>query len=169
MARPTNVFWKCKFMFCNHFVIIPIYLTCKTCSCDPGITLVWAVSRTEEKKIKICLQGLTLSTKLQNSSAHVDDKTAKCTSDKRTWKACQTTVFQVWICKFVTFLSAALSSLLKLPLGSLSKHDVDESENVSSENVTSRFCHHFSIIQTHNAWKMCSNYPGIKLEPALGT
>ena len=39
----------------------------------------------------------------------------------------------------------------------------------SSENVTSRFCNHFSIIQTHYAWKMCSNYPGIKLEPALGT
>ena len=45
-----------------------------------------------------------------------------------------------------------------------SKHDVDE-----SENVTSRFCNHFSIIQTHYAWKMCSNYPGIKLEPVLGT
>jgi len=39
----------------------------------------------------------------------------------------------------------------------------------SSENVTSRFCNHFPIIQTHYAWKMCSNYPGIKLEPALGT
>ena len=39
----------------------------------------------------------------------------------------------------------------------------------SSENVTSRFCNHFSIIQTHYAWKMCSNYPGIKLEPVLGT
>ena len=35
--------------------------------------------------------------------------------------------------------------------------------------MTSRFCNHFSIIQTHYAWKMCSNYPGIKLEPALGT
>ena len=30
----------------------------------------------------------------------------------------------------------------------------------SSENVTSR--NHFSIIQTHYAWKRCSNYPGIK-------
>ena len=39
----------------------------------------------------------------------------------------------------------------------------------SSENVSSRFCNHFSIIQTHYAWKMCSNYPGIKLEPVLGT
>ena len=39
----------------------------------------------------------------------------------------------------------------------------------SSENVTSRFCNHFSIIHSRCAWKMCSNYPGIKLEPALGT
>ena len=28
---------------------------------------------------------------------------------------------------------------------------------------------HFSIIRTRYAWKMCSNYPGIKLEPVLGT
>ena len=53
-------------------------------------------------------------------------------------------------------------------LGSLSNYGVDESENVIW-NVTSRFCNHFSIIQTHSAWKMCSNYPGIKLEPALRT
>ena len=39
----------------------------------------------------------------------------------------------------------------------------------SSENVTSRFCNHFSVIQSHHACKMCSNYPGIILEPALGT
>ena len=37
----------------------------------------------------------------------------------------------------------------------------------SSENLTFRFCNHFSIVQSHFAWKMCSNYPGIKLEPAL--
>ena len=35
------------------------------------------------------------------------------------------------------------------------------------ENVTSRFCNHFLIIQSHYACKMCSYYPGIKLEPAL--
>ena len=46
-------------------------------------------------------------------------------------------------------------------LGSLRKHDVDRS-------VTSRFCNHFSIIQSHHAWKMCSKYPGIKLETAPG-
>ena len=28
---------------------------------------------------------------------------------------------------------------------------------------------HLSIIRTRYAWKMCSNYPGIKLEPLLGT
>ena len=33
-----------------------------------------------------------------------------------------------------------------------------------SENASSRFCNHFSIIQSHYACKMCSNYPGIKLE-----
>ena len=37
----------------------------------------------------------------------------------------------------------------------------------SSENVTSRFCNHFSIIQGHHGCKMCSNFPGIKLDPAL--
>ena len=38
----------------------------------------------------------------------------------------------------------------------------------SSENVTSRFCNHFSIIQSHYVWKMCSNCPGIKLDQRLG-
>ena len=40
---------------------------------------------------------------------------------------------------------------------------------MSSQNVTSRFCNHISIIQTHYSWKICSNYPELKLEPALGT
>ena len=39
----------------------------------------------------------------------------------------------------------------------------------SSENVTSRFCNNFAIIQSHYACKMSSDYPGIKLKPALGT
>ena len=38
---------------------------------------------------------------------------------------------------------------------------------MSSENVTSHFGNHFSIVQSNFARKMCSNYPGIKLEPAL--
>ena len=46
-------------------------------------------------------------------------------------------------------------------LGSLSKHDVDGSENVA---VTI-----FQLFITVLAGKMCSNHPGIKLEPALGT
>ena len=37
----------------------------------------------------------------------------------------------------------------------------------SSENLTSRFSNNFAIIQSHYARKMCYNYPGIKLEPAL--
>ena len=36
-----------------------------------------------------------------------------------------------------------------------------------SENVTSRFCNHSSVIHCHYACKMCYNYPGTKLEPAL--
>ena len=35
----------------------------------------------------------------------------------------------------------------------------------SSENVTSPFCNHFLIFQSHYICKMCSNYPGIKLDP----
>ena len=34
----------------------------------------------------------------------------------------------------------------ELTLGNLSKHDVDEART-SSENVTSRFCNHFSMIK----------------------
>ena len=37
----------------------------------------------------------------------------------------------------------------------------------SSEKVTSRFCNHFAIILRHYACTTCSNYPEIKLEPAL--
>ena len=37
----------------------------------------------------------------------------------------------------------------------------------STENVTSRVCNHFLIFQSHYTCKMCSNYSGIKLEPAL--
>ena len=36
-----------------------------------------------------------------------------------------------------------------------------------SENVTSRFCNHSSVIHCHYACKMCCNYAGTKLEPAL--
>ena len=35
------------------------------------------------------------------------------------------------------------------------------------ENVTLCFCNNFYIIQCHCTCKMCSNYPGIKLESAL--
>ena len=37
----------------------------------------------------------------------------------------------------------------------------------SSENVTSSFCNNFVVIQSHYVCKMCSNNPGIKLEPVL--
>ena len=48
----------------------------------------------------------------------------------------------------------------------ISKHDVDGSENVIWKL---RFFNHFSSIQSRYAWKICPNYPEIKLEPALGT
>ena len=37
----------------------------------------------------------------------------------------------------------------------------------SSKNITSCFWNHSSIIESHYACKRCSNYPAIKLEPAL--
>ena len=55
-------------------------------------------------------------------------------------------------------------------LGSLSNHDDDGSENVIWK------CHFAFLLSLFNysmslyyVWKMCSNYNGIKLEPALGT
>ena len=53
-------------------------------------------------------------------------------------------------------------------LGSLSKHDVDGSENVIWK-CNFAFLQYFFNLQSHHAWKTCSNYPGIKLKPALGT
>ena len=46
----------------------------------------------------------------------------------------------------------------------ISKADVEEREK--SENITSRFCNNFSIIPSNYACKLCSKYPGIKLESA---
>ena len=37
----------------------------------------------------------------------------------------------------------------------------------TSENVTSHFCNHLSIMPSQYSPKMCSTYPGIILEPAL--
>ena len=53
-------------------------------------------------------------------------------------------------------------------IGSLSKHDVDESKNViwKCNCVSATIFQLFKVIMLE---KMCSNYPGIKLEPALGT
>jgi len=45
------------------------------------------------------------------------------------------------------------------------------SENITSRYIfrsrRSRFCNHSSVIHCHYACKMCYNYPGTKLEPAL--
>ena len=57
-----------------------------------------------------------------------------------------------------------LAKLIRDPVESLvenlSKDGVDQAKaRTSLENATSRFCNHFTC-------KMCSNHPGIKLEPA---
>ena len=51
--------------------------------------------------------------------------------------------------------------VVKLKLYGAQANTTSTAARTSSENVTSR--NHFSIIQTHYAWKMCSNYPGIDL------
>ena len=52
-------------------------------------------------------------------------------------------------------------------IGSLSKHDVDGSENVIWKgNLT--FLQSFFNYSSHYAWKMSFNCPGINLEPVLG-
>ena len=38
---------------------------------------------------------------------------------------------------------------------------------MSSDHENVHFCNHFLIIQSHYACKICSNYPGITLEPVL--
>ena len=51
-------------------------------------------------------------------------------------------------------LDGALSVPCHLLIGSLSKHDLGGSENVTWKcNFYSRFCNHFSVIQSHYAWK----------------
>ena len=60
------------------------------------------------------------------------------------------------------------SMLLLMPLLGVLWHVAGELLAItSSENVTLRFCNNFTIIQSLYTCKMCSNYPGIKLEPAL--
>ena len=58
-------------------------------------------------------------------------------------------------------------SCLLQNLGSLRKHDVDGSENVIWKCNFSFLQSFLLIIQSHYACKLCSNYPGIKLKPAL--
>ena len=70
---------------------------------------------------------------------------------------------------FVILSRGQLAVRKAVSVGSLNKHDVDGSENVIWKCHFSRFCNHLSIIQSHYAWKMRFNYPGIKLKPALGT
>ena len=56
--------------------------------------------------------------------------------------------------------------LQQVLIRSLGKDDTDDSKKVFRK-CTSHFCNHISIVQNNFACKMSSNYPGIKLEPAL--
>ena len=87
---------------------------------------------------------------------------------KCTCKACKNTVFHCQICKFVVLLLPSSSWLLKLPIRELKQRPRDTATaRMSSENVTSCFFKNFAVIQSHYASKICYNYSGIKLEPAL--
>ena len=63
------------------------------------------------------------------------------------------------------FMELRMKTIL---IGSLSKDDVDESKNVIWKcNCVSAII--FQLFKVIMLEKMCSNYPGIKLEPALRT
>ena len=68
--------------------------------------------------------------------------------------------------KLTTACGVPQESVLGPLLGSLSKTTSTIARTLS-ENVTSRFCNHFSIIQSNYACKISCNYPGNTLEPAL--
>ena len=76
----------------------------------------------------------------------------------------------VIICQILKFkwLFRCRRGCLSSLLGSLSKHDLDESENVIWKGDFA-FLQPFFIYSNSLCLKMCSNYPGIKFESALGT
>ena len=65
-------------------------------------------------KLNICHHMLRSSTRLQNRSSHVVERTRMSKDEKCTCKACKNTVFHWEICKFVGFLLPLSSWLLKL-------------------------------------------------------
>ena len=60
-----------------------------------------------------------------------------------------------WICKTSPCSRHSTEGIRELKANTTSTE-----ARTSSENVTSRFCNHFSIIQSHYAWKVCHNFPG---------
>ena len=121
--------------FCNHFQLFKVILLEK---CVLTILeLNWNQRLGHKKtKLNICHHMLTSSTRLQNRSFHVVERTrtsTKCQKmksarakrakilsfivkcEKCTCEACKNTVFHCKICKFVGFLLPSSSWLLKLP------------------------------------------------------
>ena len=70
---------------------------------------------------------------------------------------------QSLICKFHFYFLLSRSCFYNWALYFCSKWGI---ARTSSENVTSRFCNISQLFTSRYAFKICSNYPGIKLKPA---
>ena len=64
--------------------------------------------------------------------------------------------------------SFLLADSLILKVSSWLGNTTSTKARTSSESVTSRFGNHFSIIQSHYAWKFCSNYPELNWNQLSG-
>ena len=109
------------------------------------LELIWNQRLGHKKtKLNVCHHMLTSSTQLQNSSFHVVERTrtsTKCQKMKNARaKRAKILFFNVKYANLWGFCCRRHRGCLSSLIGSLSKDDVDDSENESSENVTSGFC-----------------------------
>ena len=117
------------------------------------LELIWNQRLGHKKtKLNICHHMLTSSTQLQNRSFHVIERTRTSTKCQKMKNA---RAKRAKILFFIIKYANLWGFCCRRRRGCLSSL-------MSSENVTSRFCNHFSIIQSHDAYKMCPNYPGIE-------
>ena len=82
--------------FCNNFSIIPIRYACKMYSIQPGIKLISAVWRYQEKidNLSSCARLVDITAKRVISRRGKDENGSETyKSENCTWKACKTTVF----------------------------------------------------------------------------
>ena len=115
--------------------------------------LIWNQRLGHKKtKLNICHHMLTSSTQLQNRSFHVVERTRTSTKCQKMKNA---RAKRAKILFFIVKYANLWGFCCRCRRGCLSSL-------MSSENVTSRFCNHFSIIQSHYAYKMCPNYIGIE-------